>query len=397
MDIRVVHRGCCTLLLLAAAALPWAAFAQTFTNNTTGPIVDNQCFNRTITVPGTLFIGDLNMPLRINHSSRDNLILRLTSPAGTTQVLTSNNGGGADNLRLVFDDAAATSIVGDNVNHSAIVQRRPQNPLSVFNGQNAAGVWNLEICDDRAPNIGTFDSYRLVFVAAPRISIAKTLGLGRAFATDQFILAINGPGGPVSVTTTGTGNTATGTAVRNPATVAAVYTISETGAGTPAANLANYTVTYACTNTLAGGQRPTGTGPSFTVTLVARDNLTCRFTNRSNTRANLSITKTNTPGVNGDVDQAGDTVLKGSTTVYTIVVANTGPDAANGAVIRDPATPGLNCLSVTCDALTGAACPGGAVNATGVVVPLANFQSGVAIPTLPNGGRARFLLTCQVL
>ena len=389
----------CAIALLLAMLSPWTASAQTFTNNTPGAINDFQCFNRTITVPSTLFIADLDVPVEIFHTYRGDLDITLTSPTGTVVVLTSDNGGGANNLRVVFDDAATTSIVGDNANHNTNVERRriPENPLSAFNGQNAAGTWTLQICDDAAIDTGTFNSYSLVFVAAPQISVAKALPLGRFATTDQFTLTINGTGGPVSATTIGTGTIATGSAVRNPATAGSVYTVSETGAGTPAANLANYTVTYACTNTRVGGQTPTGTGSTFNVTPVAGDNLSCTFTNTRNPIANLSITKTNTPGVNGDVDQAGDTVVSGTNTVYTIVVANDGPDSANGAVISDPATPGLNCLSVTCDGLSGAACPGGAVNATGIVVPVANLQGGVPIPTLPNGGRARFTLTCLVL
>ena len=389
----------CVIALLFAAALPWTASAQTFTNNTPGAINDNQCFNRTITVPSALFIADLDVPVDITHSYRGDLDITLTSPAGTAVVLTSDNGGGANNLRVVFDDAATQSIVGDNANHNGNVERRriPENPLSAYNGQNAAGTWTLQICDDAGIDIGTFNFYSLVFVAAPRLSIAKVLPLGRFAATDQFTLTVNGTGGPVSVTTTGTGNTATGSAVRNPAVAGNAYTLSETGAGTPAANLANYSVTYSCTNALAGGQAPSGSGSTFNITPVAGDNLSCMVTNARIPAANLSITKTNTPGVNGEVDQAGDTVVSGANTVYTIVVANDGPDSANGAVISDPATPGLSCLSVVCDGLSGAACPGGAVNATGIVVPVASLQGGVPIPTLPNGGRARFTLTCLVL
>ena len=387
----------CAIALLLAMFFPSAASAQTFTNSTPGAINDFQCISRTITVPSALFIADLNVPVDITHTYRGDLDITLTSPAGTAEVLTSDNGGGANNLRVVFDDAAATSIVGDNANHTATVQRRPENPLSAYNGQNAVGTWTLQICDDAGLDTGTFNFYSLVFVAAPQISIAKALPLGRFAATDQFTLTINGTGGPVSVTTTGTGTTATGSAVRNPATAGSAYSVSEAGAGTPAANLANYVVTYACTNTLIGGQTPSGSGSTFNVTPVAGDNLSCIFTNTRNPSANLSITKTNTPGINGDVDQVGDTVVSGANTVYTIVVANNGPDAANGAVISDPAVPGLNCLSAVCDGLSGAACPGGAVNATGIVVPVASLQGGVPIPTLPNGGRVRFTLTCLVL
>ena len=51
---RVLDCGTGSGALLLAVLLPWTASAQTFTNNTPGAINDNQCFNRTITVPSDL-------------------------------------------------------------------------------------------------------------------------------------------------------------------------------------------------------------------------------------------------------------------------------------------------------------------------------------------------------
>ncbi|HEX9001213.1 MAG TPA: hypothetical protein VGB07_15010, partial [Blastocatellia bacterium] len=65
--------------------------------------------------------------------------------------------------------------------------------------------------------------------------------------------------------------------------------------------------------------------------------------------ADLAITKTN--GVT--------TVNAGSTTnVYTVVVTNNGPSAADGATISDPAATGLSKTAVACTGVTGGAvCP----------------------------------------
>lgn len=266
-------------VLIAAAAIPQVVFAQTFTNSTTGNIVDLQCISRTITVPSALLVADLNVPVSITHTYRGDLDITLTSPLGTAVDLTSDNGAGANNLLVVFDDSAATPIVGDAANHASTQQRRPEAALAAFNGQNAVGTWTLAICDDEALDVGTFNSYSLVFVAQ---------------------------------------------------------------------------------------------------------------------NADLSLTKTNTPGVNGNIDQAVDTVTRGTATSYVVTITNNGPAAANGATVRDPASAGLNCTSVVCGATSGAACPGGAVNATGVVVPVTAFQSGVQLPTLPSGGSATFTLSCAV-
>ena len=170
----------------------------------------------------------------------------------------------------------------------------------------------------------TFTNDRL-----PILRLQKALPSGRFAAGDQFTLTITGTGGPATVTTTGAGTTATGTATLNPGAVGATYTLAETGAA--GANLGNYITTYACTNALAGGQAPSGSATTFTLTGATGDDLTCTFTNTRKNQADLRLTKTNTPGVNGDVDQAADTVTSGTTINYTLAVTNLGPDAANGA------------------------------------------------------------------
>ena len=112
--------------------------------------------------------------------------------------------------------------------------------------------------------------------------------------------------------------------------------------------------------------------------------------------ADLAITKTNAtpfnPGAPDDV--ANDTVLPGSTTVYTIVVTNLGPDAANGAVVRDQPTAGLTCTTATCgNPQNGASCP----SATGPALSAAlQSANGIAIPALPGTGAVTFTLTCTV-
>lgn len=217
------------------------------------------------------------------------------------------------------------------------------------------------------------------------LRLQKALPLGRFVATDQFALTIGGDGGPVSVTTTGSTNAPAETAVLDPATLASVYTLSEAGAA--GANLANYATTYACTNALAGGQTPSGSGSSFNLTPAAGDDLTCTLINTRNPLADLTITKTNTPA-SGSNDQANDTLTRGATTVYSIAVSNNGPDTVTGAVLSDPAA---NRSGLTCTAppsCSGAACPPS--------LTLGQLESGVALGALANGASVVVTLTCTV-
>ena len=236
----------------------------------------------------------------------------------------------------------------------------------------------------------------------PAWVILRTHLLGRAAATDQAQVRIYAAGTVAATATT------TGTAV--PATAATALLVVPAGTtlqfdeaiktnGTGAdRSMAGYRPGIVCTSAgapVAG--LPSGTGsdagtrqiwPDFTG--VAGADVDCTITNML-VQADLRITKTNTPGVNGDVDQAADTVASGATTTYTVRVTNAGPDAADGAVVRDvPGTglTGCNVVPPGCTGTSGATCPA----APGDVLATA----GVAIPVLPAGATVAFTIACTV-
>ncbi len=73
----------------------------------------------------------------------------------------------------------------------------------------------------------------------------------------------------------------------------------------------------------------------------------------------LVITKTNTPGVNAEADQADDTVTSGTITTYTITVTNNGPDSISGAIVTDTIVSGLNCDAGNAVLISGDGVPSG--------------------------------------
>ncbi|WP_363796304.1 hypothetical protein ABU614_12610 [Lysobacter firmicutimachus] len=130
----------------------------------------------------------------------------------------------------------------------------------------------------------------------------------------------------------------------------------------------------------------TTSGATATIGLATGETVTCTYTN-TRSLSDLSISKTNTPG-SGPNDQAGDTLTRGATTTYTILVTNNGPDAVTGAILTDP--PGSR-IGLTCTApptCSGTACPAG--------LTLAQLGSGVALGTLANGASVTVTLTCVV-
>lgn len=143
---------------------------------------------------------------------------------------------------------------------------------------------------------------------------------------------------------------------------------------------------YASALTCTGGGTLSGNTLTVGSTGAA---IVCRYTN-SRPPADISVTKTNTPGINGNVDQTADTVARGSSVNYAIVVSNAGPNAANGTVLRDPLPTNLTCTAVSCGSATGGAvCPA-------VTVAALQSAGGITIATLPSSSSLTFTMTCTV-
>ena len=129
--------------------------------------------------------------------------------------------------------------------------------------------------------------------------------------------------------------------------------------------------------------------PSYTNDAVARSttNILVRVDTNStapvaiNRQALLSITKTNSV----------TTVTAGAATVYTVVASNAGPDAADGAVLKDTSSTGLRCTAVSCPAASltgGATCP---------AAPDDMLQpNGTSVPSFPANSSVTLLVSCAV-
>lgn len=113
-------------------------------------------------------------------------------------------------------------------------------------------------------------------------------------------------------------------------------------------------------------------------------------TDTDGSQADLSITKTNTPGVNGEVDQAGDTVTSGATTTYQIRVTNNGPNNVDGAVVHDVPGVGLDCPSGDPVVISGDGVPTGSFTVADLT------GSGIALGVLGVGEVAVLEFSCGV-
>jgi uncharacterized repeat protein (TIGR01451 family) len=235
------------------------------------------------------------------------------------------------------------------------------------------------------------------------VTLQKSL-TGRAVSTDQVQVRIRSAGITVSTATT-SGSTLPATASTGLVVVSAGNTlqfeesVKTNGTGTDQLP-SSYLPQIVCSNASTGSTTslPTGSGTAATTkqewpafATSAGDDINCLITNALR-RADLRVTKTNTPGINGELDQTADTVVSGTTTIYSIVVSNSGPDAANGSVLTDPVSAGLTCTTASCTATGGAACP----VTTGAALVAELQTTGTTVPTLPSGGSVTILLTCTV-
>jgi len=163
------------VLTLGIGAASASAVTTTYTNSTSVPIPDafggncdasntDGAATSTITVPHAGGITDVRVAVEISHTWRSDVIVDVTSPAGTTIRLvdrvqrSTGCGSSADDLSLQLDDAASTS-VESYVNPGTY---RPMDALSAFDGEDAAGVWTLTVRDVSTDDSGTLTSWSLV-------------------------------------------------------------------------------------------------------------------------------------------------------------------------------------------------------------------------------------------
>jgi subtilisin-like proprotein convertase family protein len=122
-----------------------------------------------LVVPDGAAIVDIDVvSLDIAHSYVSDLTISLTSPASTTVVLVDQTCSDGDDMLIQFDDeaAAAPSTWPCPPVDNGVYQ--PENPLSAFDGQAAAGTWQLTIDDAFNLDGGSLDAWALrVCTSAP--------------------------------------------------------------------------------------------------------------------------------------------------------------------------------------------------------------------------------------
>ena len=102
----------------------------------------------------------------LDHTWVGDLVVKLTSPSGTTVVLMNRPGGtgnsGNNFCQTVLDDGAATSIQNIAVADAPWTGTfQPANPLAAFIGENADGTWVLNVSDNAFIDSGNVRAFSL--------------------------------------------------------------------------------------------------------------------------------------------------------------------------------------------------------------------------------------------
>jgi uncharacterized repeat protein (TIGR01451 family) len=225
------------------------------------------------------------------------------------------------------------------------------------------------------------------------LAVTKSNGVAAVTAggstTYTIVVSNAGPSGVVGATVTDTApaNVTFGTWI---CVASSGSTCPATGAGNIAATvnlLAGGTATFTVPATISSAasgtviNTATASVPSDTIDPTPANNSavdTDSVTPAPMPTADLSVTKTN----------GATLVSTGTTTIYTVVVSNVGPDGANNAILTDPAATGLTKTTVVCAASGGATCPASPT--------AAQVEAGIPIPGLPFGGSVTFTIGATV-
>ncbi len=154
----------------------------------------------TITVPGNPRIADVDVLISLNHALMQDVDVHLRSPAGNDNGLFTDIGaaatGGQTLMNTTFDDEAGippaftafnnTQLKPENNSTAGTASTSGAYRLSWFDGENAGGVWTLDVRDDTAgANGGTLTSWALRICEAPSLaSCAVGFAPVTVFSTD---------------------------------------------------------------------------------------------------------------------------------------------------------------------------------------------------------------------
>lgn len=181
-----------------------------YTANDT-PIAITAAISSTITSELSIVNGgeiiDVNViGISGEHTWINDLIFTLTSPSGTKVTLLADKCDGEDDFDISFDDESLSENIPCPFNDGD--SYRPQDSMSIFAGENARGVWKLDVTDAFPQDGGFLGSWGLVLCLDQSVdyglfmpnrsfkicdidSIKERVTIGKSYINPEIILEGN--------------------------------------------------------------------------------------------------------------------------------------------------------------------------------------------------------------
>ncbi len=139
-------------------------------------------------------VFDVDLNLAITHTWNSDLLITLTSPAGTVIAASSHNGGSNDDVYngTLFDDQSANDpVTYPYVDGVAAPDLRPQGGFNAhFRGENPNGVWTLTIADTVGGDFGILHSWSISVTDGTIVHVPPSLGATTTFTTGAIAIPI---------------------------------------------------------------------------------------------------------------------------------------------------------------------------------------------------------------
>jgi cysteine-rich repeat protein len=181
MRLRCLPSLLAVLCLTARASWAVAPPFAGVTTTTVGSPDDPTVIPNSSSLVSLLFVDlvgevvDVDVTVDIAHPTANELDLYLISPTGTTVALTTDNGGGADDVfaGTLFDDQAAPAPGAEPgtpaphvrsvtyTDFTVVGPLQPEGALGALFGDPAGGPWALVVTDDGGGSFGTLDGWSL--------------------------------------------------------------------------------------------------------------------------------------------------------------------------------------------------------------------------------------------
>jgi subtilisin-like proprotein convertase family protein len=149
---------------------------NSYTMNTGFAIPDNNTTytTRTINVPTTALVSDVNLAVNLTHTWISDINIVLVDPLGTNQINVFNRScTNNDNINATFDDQGVAIVCAATITGNVI----PAQALSIYNGSNPNGNWLVGVRDIAGADIGNVVSYTLTICSQTAVLASESFGI----------------------------------------------------------------------------------------------------------------------------------------------------------------------------------------------------------------------------